>query len=106
MTSGNAEMCCQTVIIGEMGPLSSPIREGSLAVMPQQHPPWQQLTAARVLKNISISELARRAEMSRSYLGRLESGERWPSPLILHRLATALDVPLQMIERSMIEYVA
>lgn len=61
--------------------------------------PWTKLRVLRERSDYSINELATRAGLSRSHLSNLENGMRWPSPSTVIRLAEALGVPVDMIER-------
>ena len=45
----------------------------------------------RVMMSLTLGELAERAKVSASHLGRIERGERFPSGRILRRLAKPLD---------------
>ncbi len=48
-------------------------------------------------KEISQSELAKRANLNRSYISRIEKGVRTPSPETIDSLAKALDIcPLRI----------
>lgn len=51
----------------------------------------------RQSKNLSMSQVARRAEMSRSYLNNIEKGDRRPADNALLKLAKALDVPFNVM---------
>jgi transcriptional regulator with XRE-family HTH domain len=51
----------------------------------------------RVQRNLSQGELARRAEMSNSYLSLLERNQRDPTMSILEQIASALDIPLVLL---------
>jgi transcriptional regulator with XRE-family HTH domain len=54
----------------------------------------QQLRRVRQLKNLSLQAVAGPAEISPTYLQKLEQGAvKSPSPPVLHRLAKALDLP-------------
>lgn len=52
------------------------------------------LRRAREAKDWSLARVAKAAEISTAYLNKLESGNvQQPSPHILHRLSTALQLP-------------
>lgn len=51
----------------------------------------------RYEKGMSLRELAARADISRSYLQRIEAGEATPSLEVMLRLARALGVPLESL---------
>lgn len=55
------------------------------------------LVALRQSKNLSMSAVARRAEMSRSYLNNIEKGDRRAADNALLKLAKALDVPFNVM---------
>jgi transcriptional regulator with XRE-family HTH domain len=50
------------------------------------------LRQLRVAQNLTQKELADAAEISASYVGLIESGDRTPAPDVLERIAKALDV--------------
>lgn len=52
------------------------------------------LRTARRQQELSLRELAARAEVSPSLLSQIENGKTNPSVLTLHNVATALDVPI------------
>lgn len=52
-------------------------------------------------KGLSQHDLAAKLEISRSHIGRLETGEKQPSLAMLFRLAAALDVPAATIIAAM-----
>lgn len=54
----------------------------------------------RYQKGLSLRQLARRAQISKSYLQRIEAGEATPSLEIMLRLARALAVPLDDLYRE------
>ena len=54
----------------------------------------QNLRAARAHRSLSLSEVARRADLGKGTLSELESGRRNPTLETLYALATVLDVPL------------
>ncbi|WP_306838200.1 helix-turn-helix domain-containing protein [Catenuloplanes nepalensis] len=56
---------------------------------PLDHSP-RRLRAQRVIAGLRLSELARRAEISKGTLSELESGTRNASPETLDKIATAL----------------
>lgn len=53
---------------------------------------YEKLRQARVLKKITLKELAKMADLSYSYISQIERGEASPSLASLHRLAIALDM--------------
>ena len=55
------------------------------------------LRQLRHTKGWSQEDLALRLEISRSHIGRLETGEKQPSLKILFRLADALEIPASAI---------
>ena len=48
---------------------------------------------ARTAAGLTVTELARRAEVSQPFLSQIEAGKHSPSTATLYRLAAALDVP-------------
>ena len=55
------------------------------------------LKALRQRWGFSQAELAERAEVSVSYVGEIETGEKWPSAEVLERLSAALHIkPFQL----------
>jgi len=59
------------------------------------------LRRLRNAKGWSQEDLAARLEISRSHIGRLETGEKQPSLNMLFRLADALEVPATVIIAEM-----
>jgi transcriptional regulator with XRE-family HTH domain len=59
---------------------------------------WIELRVLRQKDGHSLSSLARTAEMSLGYLSDLEAGKRKPNPGVIKRLATALNVPMSVLE--------
>jgi len=59
------------------------------------------LRRLRNAKGWSQEDLAVRLEISRSHIGRLETGEKQPSLNMLFRLANALEVPASAIIAEM-----
>lgn len=55
---------------------------------------------ARYQKGLSLTRLAERACISRSYLQRIEAGEANPSLEIMVRLAQVLDSPLDCLYQA------
>ena len=51
----------------------------------------------RQVKGLKLSELAKRASVSTPFLSLVESGDRQPSLDVIRRLATALDVPIDVL---------
>ena len=68
--------------------------------MPQpQHPKtWLELRVLRTKDGQSLSELARRSGVALGYLSDLEAGKRNPTPTVIRKLATALNVPMSVLE--------
>lgn len=54
---------------------------------------------ARYAKGMSVRQLAERANISKSYLQRIEAGEASPSLEIMVRLARVLELPLEHLYR-------
>ncbi len=48
----------------------------------------------RRARQLTLKELAERAILSVVYLGEIERGKKYPSPVVLERLAEALDIDL------------
>lgn len=67
------------------------------------HGTWHQLRVIRERSGLSSAELAREANMARSYLSQLETGERWPNATVTKKLADALQVPYTVIARTEVE---
>lgn len=64
------------------------------------NPLGTELRSIRTLKGLSLKRAATEAEISTAYLQKLEGGEvQQPSPHVLHRLATMLDVPYATLMR-------
>lgn len=63
------------------------------------HGPWHELRVIRSRTGLSGAALAREAGIARSYLSQLETGERWPNPTVIRKLADALKVPYTVLER-------
>jgi transcriptional regulator with XRE-family HTH domain len=61
---------------------------------PTLHKPHE-VRRRRILAGLGQEELAKLAVISWPYLSLLESGKRSPSPRVLHRLAAALDCPVE-----------
>lgn len=65
---------------------------------------WTELRVLRTKDGHSLASLARAAvdengkPMSIGYLSDLENGKRYPNPRVIKRLATALNVPMSMLE--------
>jgi len=59
------------------------------------------LRQLRNSKDLSQEDLAACLDISRSHIGRLESGEKQPSLKMLFRLADALEVPASAIISEM-----
>lgn len=52
----------------------------------------QYIKEQRMLNGFSMSELSKRSGVSQPYLSQIEKGDRMPSPTILKKLATALNL--------------
>jgi transcriptional regulator with XRE-family HTH domain len=61
---------------------------------------WLELRVLREKDGHSLSSLAKAADMSLGYLSDLENGKREPSAPITKRLASALNVPLSVLEKD------
>jgi transcriptional regulator with XRE-family HTH domain len=59
------------------------------------------LRQIRNAKGLSQEDLAGNLDISRSHIGRLETGEKQPSLKMLFRLAEALEVPASVIIAEM-----
>jgi transcriptional regulator with XRE-family HTH domain len=58
----------------------------------------EQLKSVRVVKGMSLRGVARLAEISVTYLQKLEHGDvDQPSPKVLFRLGKALDIPYELL---------
>lgn len=55
------------------------------------------IEALRVARHLSNSELARRAGISRQYMGRIQDGKRGASLAVLKQIADALEVEIAVI---------
>ncbi|MDD3420549.1 MAG: helix-turn-helix transcriptional regulator, partial [Candidatus Gastranaerophilales bacterium] len=53
------------------------------------------LKTIREAKNLSKGELSVEADVSKSYIGKIESGKKSPSLVTIGKLATALNVPVK-----------
>ena len=51
----------------------------------------------RAIANLSLRELAERTRVSNAYLSQIERGLHEPSLKVLHAIAVALDVPLDLL---------
>jgi transcriptional regulator with XRE-family HTH domain len=60
---------------------------------------WAQLQNARQQAGLRRTELADLAGVSRSYITRLEAGDRWPSPYVVVKIARALGIRPAAITR-------
>jgi transcriptional regulator with XRE-family HTH domain len=56
----------------------------------------------RRLRHLTLKELAQRSAISVVYLGEIEHGKKYPSALVLERLARALDLDIP----DLLEYLA
>ena len=67
--------------------------------------PWKAQMAAlgasirtrRAAADLTLRELAERAQVSNAYLSQIERGVHEPSLRVLHAIASALDVPLEAL---------
>ena len=67
---------------------------------------WVEFRETRIAKGYSLSAFARASVISKGYLGDLEKGHKLPSPVMLAKIAVALNVPLGVIERRIDTWVA
>lgn len=65
-----------------------------------QYGTWQELRVIRTKDGTSLTDLARRAEMSLGYLSDLESGKRFPNAGVVKKLADVLKVPVSVLQRD------
>lgn len=61
---------------------------------------WDQLRVLRTKDGQSLAELSRNSGVSLGYLSDLEGGHRWPNPTQVKKIATALHVPMSVLERT------
>ena len=61
--------------------------------------PWQELRVIRERSGWSSADLSRESGLSAAYLSQLENGSRWPNAKVTKTLATALKVPVSVLER-------
>lgn len=66
----------------------------------RQRPNGHTIEALRLARNLSNSELARRAKISRQYMSRIQDGKRGASPAVLKQIADALEVEVSVIVGS------
>lgn len=52
------------------------------------------IRALREQRGWTLEDLAQRTQRSRAYLSRVENGQRTPSRVTMHRIANALEVPI------------
>jgi transcriptional regulator with XRE-family HTH domain len=64
------------------------------------HGVWHELRINRTRDNRTLTELAQSAGMSLSHLSDLERGRQLPSAEATRKLATALNVPISVLERQ------
>lgn len=64
------------------------------------HGVWHELRVARTKDGQSLTGLAKKAEMSLSYLSDLERGRQLPSAEAVRKLAIALNIPRSVLERE------
>lgn len=57
----------------------------------------RQLRAVRNQRHLTQRELARRARVPRTYISRIENDKLLPGPLMLQRIADALEVPFHSL---------
>lgn len=60
---------------------------------------WQELRIIRERTGWSSADLSRESGLSAPYLSQLENGDRWPNAKVTKQLATALKVPVSVLER-------
>lgn len=60
---------------------------------------WMELRVIREKDGHSLTSLAKAADMSLSYLSDLENGRREPNARMTKKLASALNVPVSVIEK-------
>lgn len=69
-----------------------------------QYTPWIELKVLREKDGHSLRSLADAVPMALGHLSDLEAGKRRPTPKVIVKLATALNVPKSMLEpRRVIE---
>ena len=61
--------------------------------------PWEVLRVLRERSGLKAIDVARSAELSKSYYSRLESGVYEPNPSVTFKIARALNVPMSVIEK-------
>lgn len=52
------------------------------------------IRALREQRGWTLEDLAQKTQRSRAYLSRVENGQRTPSRITMHRIANALEVPI------------
>lgn len=52
------------------------------------------IRALREQRGWTLEDLAQKTQRSRAYLSRVENGQRTPSRITMHRIANALEVPV------------
>jgi transcriptional regulator with XRE-family HTH domain len=57
----------------------------------------QNLKVYRSLRNLSQADLAKRANISLTFLSDIERGNKWPYPETLTNLAAALGIPVSVL---------
>jgi transcriptional regulator with XRE-family HTH domain len=62
--------------------------------------PWEQLRLLRLRSETAQSALASYVGISKQQMANLENGHRWPSQEVTRRIAKALNVPSEMIDRG------
>lgn len=65
----------------------------------KHHETWVELQTLRHKDGHTLTSLAVAAGMALGYLSDLEAGKREPNPRVIKRLATALNVPVSMLEK-------
>lgn len=63
----------------------------------QSRPNGTTIRALRLANHLSNSELARRAGVSRQYMGRIQAGSRGASEVVIQNIARVFDVPPEAI---------
>lgn len=61
---------------------------------------WLELRVLRDKDGHTLTSLAEAADMSLGYLSDLENGRRWPNARMTKKLATALKVPVSVLQRD------
>lgn len=59
---------------------------------------WTELRVLREKDGQTLKQLSSASGIALGHLSDLENGKRRPTPAVIHKLATALNVPLSMLE--------